>query len=1110
VTPRSWIRNVFSRTITHPIRKGLTRTHLSVHGLEDRTVPSTFTVNSIADSGAGSGLVGDLRYCITQANANGGADAINFDSALFSTPQTITLGGTELEFTDTTGATSITGPVGGVTVSGGGVSRVFEVDALVTSSISGMTITGGNAGYYAYYGGGVFNHGTATLTNCTVSGNSALFGGGGLATGSYSNQGGATTLNNCTISGNFGGGVSTYYGTTAATNTIIAGNDFDLSGPLDPASTNNLVGVNPLLAPLGNYGGTGQTMPLLPGSPAIDAGTSTGAPAADERGSSRFGAVDIGAFESQGFNYALVASSTPQTANIGTAFAKPLAVSVTANNPIEPVDGGGGVSFVANKAANGATAILSTSSPVIAGGLAAVTAVPNNVLGKYTVAVTFPGSSALVNLTNAGKVFTSLVVNTTSDSLSPGAGFLSLREAIAFNNYSPTGNAPITFDSGKGHVFNTPQTITLTGSQLELSNTSKTATITGPTARVTVNGGGLSRVFQIDTLVASSISGLTISGGNAGIYGSGGGVLSNGTLTLTNCSISGNSGGGMANDGTATLTSCTISGNTAGSGVFNNGTVTMTNCAISGNSASGYFTGSSGGGVANYGTATLTNCTVSSNFASGGSFGGGGGIVTGAAFGSGAMAKTTMTNCTVSNNRSGSAGGGLLNFGTTTLTNCSVAGNTAAGVGGGLRGGAPFFADPGVVGTMTLNNCTISGNSAGTGGGVATGGAAIAFYGAGYATTHNGVTVLSNCTVSNNSATFNGGGLITFGLGTTTATNSKITGNTAGRDGGGAYSSGFVFYGTFQGTTNLTNCTVSGNSAARNGGGLANAKLGSTTVAGGNIKNNTAVAGGGIFNLGTLSVASCNVSFNSATSKGGGISTTGGSATISNSLINNNSVTSTGAALGGGINCENSVLSVTGCAVNFNQAKAGNGAAATGGGIDVALGSTATISNSTFWGNNAQGGSGGTGANGGDANGGGIAVTDTSSLSFSGGSLILNTAQGGAGGSGANGGNGLGGGIYVGTGATATIGAHATVSGNVAQGGNGLSGGDGLGGGIYVGSGANVGVTNSAILLNLALGGNVGGHGIGGGVYNLGTFTSDPATLFLLNFASTSNNNIGP
>ena len=40
------------------------------------------------------------------------------------------------------------------------------------------------------------------------------------------------------------------------------------------------------------------------------------------------------------------AGSTPQTAAIGAAFADPLAVAVTANNPVEPVDGGV-VNFVA-------------------------------------------------------------------------------------------------------------------------------------------------------------------------------------------------------------------------------------------------------------------------------------------------------------------------------------------------------------------------------------------------------------------------------------------------------------------------------------------------------------------------------------------------------------------------------------------------------------------------------------------------------------------------------------------------------------------------------------------------------------------------------------------
>src|SRR5262245_19892833 len=90
-----------------------------------------------------------------------------------------------------------------------------------------------------------------------------------------------------------------------------------------------------------------------------------------------------------------------------------------------------------------------------------------------------------------------LVVNTTSDALAPGAGLLSLREAIAFNNTSPAGNAPITFDSGAGRPFNSPQTITLAGTQLELSNTIGTASITGPAAGLTIDGAYRSRVFQV-------------------------------------------------------------------------------------------------------------------------------------------------------------------------------------------------------------------------------------------------------------------------------------------------------------------------------------------------------------------------------------------------------------------------------------------------------------------------------------------------------------------------------------------------------------------------------------------------------------------------------------
>ena len=67
--------------------------------LEDRRLLSTFTVTSTLDDGS----AGTLRYAIGQANSTAGADTIDFDSSVFNTPQTITLNGTQLELSDTTG-----------------------------------------------------------------------------------------------------------------------------------------------------------------------------------------------------------------------------------------------------------------------------------------------------------------------------------------------------------------------------------------------------------------------------------------------------------------------------------------------------------------------------------------------------------------------------------------------------------------------------------------------------------------------------------------------------------------------------------------------------------------------------------------------------------------------------------------------------------------------------------------------------------------------------------------------------------------------------------------------------------------------------------------------
>jgi hypothetical protein len=111
--------------------------------------------------------------------------------------------------------------------------------------------------------------------------------------------------------------------------------------------------------------------------------------------------VDIGAFESQGFTFTIASGSSPQSAVIGSAFANPLTVIVTANNPVEPVNGGM-ITFVVNPS-GGASATLSSTSAVIANGQASVNATANGVVGSYQVSATASGvpSSATFDLTNA-------------------------------------------------------------------------------------------------------------------------------------------------------------------------------------------------------------------------------------------------------------------------------------------------------------------------------------------------------------------------------------------------------------------------------------------------------------------------------------------------------------------------------------------------------------------------------------------------------------------------------------------------------------------------------------------------------------------------------------
>jgi hypothetical protein len=146
--------------------------------------------------------------------------------------------------------------------------------------------------------------------------------------------------------------------------------------------------------------------------------------------------------------------------------------------------------------------------------------------------------------------------------------------------------------------------------------------ILGANARTTIVDGNRSgTVFTISSGIVL-LAGLTIQSGKVD-GGYAGGIENGGTLTVSNCTITGNDGaggygGGIVNlESTLTVLSSTITGNSAsaayGGGIVNlEGTATVTNSTITGNSATdGYV-----GGIANIeGTTTFSSSTITANSA---------------------------------------------------------------------------------------------------------------------------------------------------------------------------------------------------------------------------------------------------------------------------------------------------------------------------------------------------------------------------------------------------------------------------------------------------------------------------------------------------------------
>jgi hypothetical protein len=293
----------------------------------------------------------------------GGGDAQG--GGLYSTGGTLTIAGSTFANNQVAGGHGGSGGNGGDggNAQGGGLYATGGLISLADSVAAANNLIGGDYGNRGSYptggarggatqGGGLYvGGGTLTISNATIGANT-LTGGYG-AGGGYRGEGGSAqggglwvaagataqvsfstiATNQATGGPSFrsppgpatGGGFYNQ-GTLQTRDTILAGNTVNGPGPntspdvagnlgslgynlvgnsqggsgFDPT---DLLSVDPLLGPLADNGGPTQTMALLPGSPAIDAGNNAYATDWDQRGPGfrRIvnGTIDIGAFEVQ-------------------------------------------------------------------------------------------------------------------------------------------------------------------------------------------------------------------------------------------------------------------------------------------------------------------------------------------------------------------------------------------------------------------------------------------------------------------------------------------------------------------------------------------------------------------------------------------------------------------------------------------------------------------------------------------------------------------------------------------------------------------------------------------------------------------------------------------
>jgi hypothetical protein len=589
----------------HPKRYGLHRPTFvpRIEALEDRTVLSTLTVTSAADDGSS----GTLRALLASANPG---DTIQF--APQPSGKTITLKQGQLLVNKTL---AIQGPgANRLAISGNDASRVFDVTGGATVSIAGLSITHG----LAPVGGGILQEGSATLslTNCSFSNNEALgnAAGGGFGGGLEDNSQGALTVSNCTFDKNQAVGVG-------PNDPVFPGEVFPLGGAIDVSY--NATGA----ATISNSTFTANK--VLGGSPGASAGggalsnssfvstmTVTGCTlksnaaigVAGGDGVTNFGFAQGGGINTFA-NLIVLNSTLSDNLALGTPLAPGAVPSQTPSNG--SATGGGGIVAVMGPPSSGTFVTITDSSLTgnqAVGGPGAPGAAGSVGSGGGILLVSVPsalvaGCSITDNESQGGAGGSGGVgAAATGGGLDIFLSSVTVRNTTLARNQAMGGAGGFGakggdgvgggMDVGTGVVFGFPDTASLTLSGSDLDHNQAVGG-TGGSGNNGGNGlgGGLS-VLGTSALISNTtfsqneaLGGEAGSGGNGG-NGFGGGIYIGGafmgtvpSVSLTGCSVTGNSAaGGKAHGGST--------GKGIGGGVYNLGVFSSIATAITHNKAS--------------------------------------------------------------------------------------------------------------------------------------------------------------------------------------------------------------------------------------------------------------------------------------------------------------------------------------------------------------------------------------------------------------------------------------------------------------------------------------------------------------------------------------------